>query len=72
MKITSINIRNFRLIKDAKLELHEDVTVIVGKNNTAKTSLMELLQKIFFGKPLSFNDLPIDERQGLFEGVFRY
>lgn len=46
MKINSIHISNFRILQDAHLNIEDDVTIIVGKNNTGKTSLFEAI-KIF-------------------------
>ncbi|MCY4225975.1 MAG: DUF2813 domain-containing protein [Bacteroidetes bacterium] len=43
MKITSVQIRNFRGIKSLDLELGE-TTVLVGENNTGKTSVMDALR----------------------------
>lgn len=54
MKIQEISIKNFRLLKDTTLTLNEKSTVIVGRNNTGKTSLTELLRRIFGEKTLNF------------------
>jgi predicted ATP-dependent endonuclease of OLD family len=44
MKITQISIKNFRLLEDVKLCLEDGATVIVGRNNSGKTSLTELFR----------------------------
>lgn len=41
MKIKNISIKNFRLLEEIKLNIEDDITLIVGKNNTGKTSLFE-------------------------------
>lgn len=43
MKIKQIQLKNFRLLDDAVLNIEEDITLIVGKNNTGKTSLFEAI-----------------------------
>ena len=43
MRITSVRIRNFRGIKDLQLEL-DDVTVLIGENNSGKTSVLDALK----------------------------
>jgi len=43
MKIASIEVRNFRSIKSAIIPL-EDATVIIGENNSGKTTLIEALR----------------------------
>lgn len=44
MKIKKIEIENFRLLENISCELEEDVTLIVGKNNTGKTSFFEAIK----------------------------
>jgi len=45
MKIESIHINNFRLLKDFKLDLEEKLSLVLGKNNTGKTSMLTCLDK---------------------------
>lgn len=45
MKIESILISNFRLLKDFKLDLEDTLSLVLGKNNTGKTSILTCLEK---------------------------
>ncbi|WP_374682746.1 ATP-dependent endonuclease [Accumulibacter sp.] len=54
MKITGISIKNFRLLEDVSLCLEEGVTVIVGRNNSGKTSLTELFRRVLDEKSSPF------------------
>lgn len=45
MRITKIGIKNFRLLKDVNVDLEEDISLILGKNNCGKTSLLLILDK---------------------------
>lgn len=57
MKIKDISIKYFRLLEDIKLNVEEDITLIVGKNNTGKTSLFEIVNMFFSEKNnFSFHD----------------
>ncbi len=47
MNIHSISIRNFRLLESVEMCLENGVTVIVGRNNSGKTSLTELFRRLF-------------------------
>lgn len=38
MQLSKIRIKNYRLLVDAELEIDTNTTLIVGRNNTAKTS----------------------------------
>jgi predicted ATP-dependent endonuclease of OLD family len=57
MKIKQIQLKNFRLLDDAILNIEEDITLIVGKNNTGKTSLFEAINIFTKDKQeISFED----------------
>lgn len=67
MHIDKIKIENFRLLKKSTLDLRDKTTLLVGKNNTGKTSFAVLLEK-FLDRPDSFdfNDFPMELRSELF------
>lgn len=54
MKIKKILIQNFRLLEDLSVNIEEDLTLIVGKNNTGKTSFFEAI-KMFFNEKNNFS-----------------
>ncbi|MEW7006745.1 ATP-dependent nuclease [Lentilitoribacter sp. EG35] len=56
MYISKLRIRNFRLLKDVEMDLEEKVSLLVGKNNTGKTSLLMIFEKFFDEKPFTYND----------------
>lgn len=76
MKLTSVQIKNYRLLQDAFLRLDSDVTVIVGRNNTGKTSCMNLINLVLSEKAaLSYDDYPLDKRNSfmsLIEGFIKH
>ena len=41
MKVTELEVRNFRNIKNAEIEPHSGVNVIFGENAQGKTNLLE-------------------------------
>lgn len=45
MKITSLRFKNYRCLHDVSFEL-DDVTVIIGENNTGKTAVLDALRFI--------------------------
>lgn len=45
MNIKKIEINNFRLLKNLALDLEKNLSLIVGKNNTGKTSILSILDK---------------------------
>lgn len=44
MKIKKIEVKNFRLLENINCNLEDDITLIVGKNNTGKTSFFEAIK----------------------------
>jgi len=56
MKITQLKIKNFRLLDDIILNIEDDITLIVGKNNTGKTSLFEAINIFIKTQEISFED----------------
>ncbi len=60
MNITNVKIKNFRLLKNTIISLSDTTTVIVGKNNTGKTSFSRLFDLFFNRKDgFSFYDFSI-------------
>ena len=45
MKIFKIKINNYRLLKDFSVDIEDNLSLIVGKNNSGKTSFLSLLEK---------------------------
>lgn len=53
MKIKTIKIKNFRLLHNISLQLEDETTVVVGRNNCGKTSLSDIIRK-FLSERSSF------------------
>ena len=47
MKLKKATIENFRMLKNVALTIEDLVTVIVGRNNSGKTSFTELFYRFF-------------------------
>lgn len=44
MRLTKVHIQNFRGIKNLTIEPDRDITVLIGENNSGKTSILEALR----------------------------
>jgi len=67
MKITRIEVKNYRLLKDFSIDLEDELSLVIGKNNCGKTSLLSILD-IFLNektKDFSFNDFNLDFKDEL-------
>jgi hypothetical protein len=47
MKIKAVQVKNYRKILDAVINMEDSITVIAGANNSGKTSLVELFNAVF-------------------------
>lgn len=54
MRIHHVKIKNFRLQADVELVLEEQTTVIVGRNNSGKTSLSEVMRRLLTDSSATF------------------
>lgn len=70
MKIEKIIVRNFRLLKDFSIDLETGLSLVIGRNNVGKTSLLLILDQ-FLGnrgeskRSIKFNDLNLDAQEDL-------
>jgi len=63
MKINKIKIENFRLLKNFQLDLENELSLVIGKNNCGKTSLLAVLDKFLNQSDknkFSFDDFNVD------------
>ena len=72
MRLSKIAIKNYRLLVDAELEVDENTTLIVGRNNTAKTSCIDCINSILKGTPFSYDDYPIEKRSSLISSIEKF
>lgn len=71
MKIIKIEIENFRLLKNFSIDLEKELSLVIGKNNTGKTSILSVLDKFLNEKSkFSYDDLNIDFKNEL-EGFIK-
>lgn len=55
MKISKMVINNFRLLKSTEIDLEKELSLIIGKNNCGKTSVLAVLAK-FLGEQSTTNN----------------
>lgn len=54
MRINRAKIENFRLLRSVEIGFEERTTLIVGRNNSGKTSIAELFRRLLSDRALSF------------------
>ncbi|WP_017686993.1 AAA family ATPase [Paenibacillus sp. PAMC 26794] len=60
MQISKIKIENFRLLKSLELDLEKEFSLVIGKNNCGKTSLLSIIEK-FIGSRSGVNAFSLDD-----------
>jgi len=71
MKVCKIEVENFRLLKKFSMDLEDELSLVIGKNNTGKTSILSVLDKFINEKSkFSYDDFNIDFKNEL-EGLIR-
>ena len=63
MYISKVEIKNFRLLRNSTLDLRKNLSLLVGKNNTGKTSFLVLFEKFFQQRAFHYNDFPLALRE---------
>lgn len=65
MKITKLKVENFRSLSNLEVDLEEYLSIIVGKNNAGKTSLLIALERFLSSSNSSFDfdDFNLDFRR---------
>ncbi len=73
MHIHKIDIRNFRLLRNVDLHLEKRTTVIVGRNNSGKTSLTELFRRLLKENSPTFRleDFSLSVHEGFWNAFLR-
>ena len=67
MKIEFAEIRNYRMLKCLEIDFEDVLSLVIGKNNSGKTSFLSILKKFLSDtKPeFSFEDFSIDSQRNI-------
>lgn len=62
MKLKKIEIKNYKQLAHTEINLHDDLTILAGPNNSGKTSFISLLKGILDDNKLHYthHDIPIE------------
>ena len=66
MRITKMSVRNFRILQNSTLDFDRELCLLLGRNNTGKTSFMVLIEKFLKTGDFNFNDFSLNLRKKLF------
>ncbi|MGP1428897.1 MAG: AAA family ATPase [Fusobacterium sp.] len=69
MVLKEIVVENFRLLKNFKLELKDELSLIIGKNNCGKTSVLVILDKMLNSSEITWEDVSLERQKELYNEV---
>lgn len=69
MVLKEIVVENFRLLKDFKLELKDELSLIIGKNNCGKTSVLVILDKMLNSSEITWEDVSLERQKELYDEI---
>lgn len=74
MILEKICVENFRSLHDFKLDLKKELSLIVGKNNCGKTSVLSIMNKLLNSNSTHFewDDFNLKYQENFLETVFSY
>ncbi|MBC2265814.1 ATP-binding protein, partial [Listeria booriae] len=67
MYVNKISVRNFRLLSDSTLDFKDNLCLLIGRNNSGKTSFLVLLEKFLSNGSFDFNDFSLCKRKDVLE-----
>ncbi len=72
MHLFKIKIQNYRLLIDTELDVDKKTTLIVGRNNTAKTSFIDCINSVLCKKEFSYDDYPLAKREEFYNLISQF
>ena len=69
MILKEIVVENFRLLKNFKLELKDELSLIIGKNNCGKTSVLIILDKMLNSSEIAWEDINLVKQKELYKEI---
>jgi len=73
MRLTKIHVNNYRILRSLELDLEPNLSLVIGKNNCGKTSLLSILNKFIGGSnspnSFSYDDFNVEFKERLFNTI---
>ena len=67
MYLKNIEVKNFRLLKNFSLELKDNLSLVIGKNNCGKTSLITVMEKMINLSKIAWDDINLQHQEEIYE-----
>jgi len=67
MYVNKVHVRNFRILSQSTLDFRDNLCLMIGRNNSGKTSFLVLFEKFMKGLRFDFNDFSLCKREALLD-----
>lgn len=67
-----MEVKNFRLLKDFKLDFKDELSLVIGKNNCGKTSALIILDKMLNSSKVMWEDINLEYQKELYQKIISF
>lgn len=72
MILKKMKVKNFRLLKDFKLDFKDELSLVIGKNNCGKTSALIILDKMLNSSKIMWEDINLEYQKDLYKKIMDF
>ena len=72
MILKKMEVKNFRLLKDFKLDFKDELSLVIGKNNCGKTSALIILDKMLNSSKIMWEDINLECQKDLYKKIMDF
>lgn len=72
MILKKMKVKNFRLLKDFKLDFKDELSLVIGKNNCGKTSALIILDKMLNSSKIMWEDISLEYQKDLYKKIMDF
>lgn len=72
MILKKMEVKNFRLLKDFKLDFKDELSLVIGKNNCGKTSALIILDKMLNSSKVIWEDINLEYQKELYQKIISF
>lgn len=72
MILKKMEVENFRLLKNFKLEFKDKLSLVIGKNNCGKTSALIILDKMLNSSKIMWEDINLEWQKELYKKILKF
>ncbi|NOL50542.1 ATP-dependent nuclease [Pelistega europaea] len=72
MILKRMEVNNFRLLKEFRLDFKEELSLVIGKNNSGKTSVLIILDKMLNSSRIMWEDINLERQKELHQEIIKF